>query len=295
MGSFVHAFWRRPRWILASAVVATLTAVAAKQLGLLGTTSASEKLYEAVREGQRAFRQMRFAPLASLDTSDAISELLKKSELIVDPGVSREQIQSLADEAGVFLRLRFIENDPNAYRDWRFSKGCKFSSLENLERHHQIVKIYSQVFDRPAPIPPTVEALFRDYWGKTQSMYGGTNSLRGIADERRGLAMRIGYSTDRDYPRLALNPELGNRIWHGPVSSSMRRWFDLPVPPEELVRRNGKVLCGEVGMISEWGDGTRRPMSLAFYYDPSGQQWILWLMNQDNYDIRTTRVTALEY
>jgi len=248
-----------------------------------------------VRDGERAFRQMSFVSIQELQSAGAVEEVLRRAQLISDPGVRPQYLDTLIQEAAEFIRLRFVAKDAAAYQEWRLSRGCRFLPIERLEQQEQVLTMYPAVFGRPAPSSPSTESVFAEYWAKTQTMYGGANSLNAIASERPGLVLRVGYSKDREHPQLSFDPEPGDRLWYGPISSSMRRWFDLPSSPETIVKRDGKVLLGMVGLISQWADGSRRPLILAFLFDQARSQWVLWLLSETNYDPKETPVASLEY
>lgn len=285
----------RVRSLLAWTAAAGLAALAIWRMGLLGTESTADRLYAAVDEGRRAYANIRVETMESLRASDEIGALVARIEVERDSDVNDAQVTALRSELESFLRLRFVQPDAKQYAASRLTGGCRWTALEGLERGWRVVSDYEKLIREPPPAKPEVAALFERYWDSTASRFGGANRLVSIASEPVGLAAHVGYSRDRDYPRLLIAGQLGQRLWYGPVSASMCRWFDLPHEPTEVVAKNGRVLVAEVGVVAEWADGSRRPLILAWYFDPWVRRWILWQMNENNYDRRTVTVAPLEY
>ncbi len=249
----------------------------------------------AIEEGARVYASMRMTRPEELREPGAMRAWLSQMTWYVEPGVPPMHAEALRGEIETFFRLRFVEPDAAAYRRWRESRGCRFTSLAELDRKTDVLKDYEAVFGRPLPANATIESLYAEYWDRTTEMFGGTNLLAGFARDAIGLQVRVGHSTDQVHPRLKLEGVLGERLWYGPTAGTMRRWFDLPIEPRDIVRARGRVLVAEFGVVCEFADGSRRPINGAFVYVPERAGWVLWLLNQNNYDLQRTRVSPLGY
>lgn len=286
------------KWIkrgVVGVVVASLLLVAAWRMGLLGAPSSAANVYIAAQAGTEAYGTMAMVQVATLKETDKILEQIDRAEWQVDEGIPKDIVNSLRSEVATFIRLRFVERDAEKYREWRISRGCRFAPISEIERKTSILTDYQVVFGRPAPSNPQVEILYQEYWAQEVHQFDGASDLRGMTSDRLGLVVRVGRSNDRQYPRLLLGGALGDERWYGATSASMRRWFNPEREPVEIVEKRRDVLCAEVGIVSEWGDGRRRPLLLAWFYDPTRSEWILWLMNQNNFDPRKVVVAPLSY
>lgn len=285
----------RLRWLVVGAVVLALVITGAWRLGFFGAPTSADHLRSAVHEGREAFSSMKMTMLSTLTEESAVLTLVRTADTHVDDGVPSKTVAALQNTVATFLRLRFVENDATLYKLWRQETGCSMSSLEALDRKYEVLKSYSATFGKPLAPDATTDSLFPQYWANTPYLFGGTNRLRGITTDRRGLVVRVGYSGDTEYPRLRVAGEMEERLWYGPVSAAMRRWFDVPVEPAELAKRHGRVLVAEIGLVTEWDDRSRRPVLLSFAFDPERQRWFLWLMNQNNFEVTSTLVAPLDY
>jgi len=280
------------RWTLAKtgcalAVCVGAIATATWRAGFLGGRNPAEKLYAAVQDGSAAFRKMEMFPLADASVDD-IRAALDVGSVKYAGGMSAIDVAAVRDEAATFLYKRFVRSDLDEYISWRESKGCKLRDEQDIRANERAFTDYSTIIGRPIPSTPTVKSIFAAYWTATLAWGGGLNRPAAIARTAAGSSITIGDSKDSYYPRLFLEGELGNRLWYGPDSAAMRSWFSPRTQPKDVVKRYGKVGIAEVGIVMQWADGSRRPLILGFFRDPVTVKWVLWQVNQNNFDPRLT-------
>lgn len=281
--------------IFALTVACIVAMIAAWRLGLFGWGSTADRLYDAVREGERAYAKVAMVKLVAPDAQGEIERIIAGVQVDADPSITPGRVRELMTCLQEFVRLRLVTYDAKAYRNWRLAQGCTFASIAQLDRRTDLLRDYPAVFGRPAPPRPDAELLYFEHWDVMPTLFDGANELRALAADPEGWSVRVGYSGDRSDPRLKLPERSGVQVWYGPVSAAFRSWFDPPVNPADLVARHGRVLAAEVGVVSEWADGSRRPILLAFIHEPSRNRWFLWLMNENNYDTGQVKISARGY
>jgi hypothetical protein len=199
----------------------------------------------------------------------------------------------LSREVATFLRLRYIDQEPGAYIEWRRSRGGDFTDIQRLDRMWSVRREYEVVLGKPAPSDATIEDLFRALWPMGLRFAGGANDLLTLPADNRGVAVRFDTQKGSQIERYPLTGDHSPGVWHGAVQCTLRSWFDPKVHAVELIKTRGSVHTAEVGLIVGFRDGTQRAMVLCFYHDPNKGCWVLLHFNQNNSD--RTRVGPLEY
>lgn len=75
----------------------------------------------------------------------------------------------------------------------------------------------------------------------------------------------------------------------------MRCWWDTPKPLEALFAASPDLVCAELGMILEYGDGARRPLRLTYVHDAMAKSWYLQYVVMYNFNQKVATYSSLEY
>jgi len=271
------------RVVGASTISIMAIGVALWRAGWVGAPSSVQKLYAAVDEGALAFEQLDMLPLGS-SSSDDIKSTLNAGSVKLGEGMTAADAAAVWSEAATFLDRRFLRADFAEYISWRESTGCKLRQADDVMANEHAYADYEKIMGAPLTAGTDVKSVFEAYWKVSPSRGDGLNRPRGIARTPSGATMTIGFSKDRYNPRLFLEGQLGSRLWYGPDSAAMRNWFNPPIQPKEIVKRYGRVAIAEVGIVVEWENGSRRPLIMGFFRHPTTARWVLWQVNQNNYD-----------
>lgn len=287
--------WRQARVWAVVLGVAGIVAFALYRFARTQGPSGEDLWLQPVREGEAAFADMAMISIADLREEGSIERVIAQGEWHADPSISAACLAALEREIATFLRLQFVTADAAAYRQWREARGCALLSLDDMERKTQVVSEYASVMNKRPPPEPDVASLYDEYWLAMRTAFSGSGALLEISADPRGFATRVAYSSDPLYTKVMLDAGLGDRLWYGPIAASMRAWFAPARIPADLVERDGRVLMAEVGVVAAWADGGRRPLLLTWFFDPTLDAWVLWTLNQNNFDPQRVAPAPIGY
>jgi hypothetical protein len=278
---------------IAGLVTICVVALALSRSGVLRhRPDTIELIARSQSDGATAYSVLSVAKLKGLSREDVLAAL-SRADVTGKPKASNASADALEREAAEFIFLRFVAQDFDQYVQWRLSRGCRFLALDEMERVWFVHKEYQEVCGEPPPSVVTAETLMRGYWRTASTLHAGANRAMAMCDDPRGAMVCFDFIRTRHDDRIRLQGTLGPALWYGPVSSTMRTWFAPPTPTQDLFAAQGGLDVAEVGVVMEFEDGSRRPVVLAFFFDPARTQWVLRYVNQNNFDPR--RLSCLEY
>lgn len=242
-----------------------------------------------IAEGRSAYAKTRISPLASrvgLDAQLKSMEFVERGGLHADHAAIRGAI---AD----FIEHRFINPSLEDYKAWRRSQGFTLTPIADMEKVHHVALTHELIFGSALPPGLSGEQIFDRFWSQGLRSGNGWWQIRSIAVDARGLQAVIGALTKGVDTREMIQGEWSKWLWHGATASSMRNWWTPRHPTDNLLKQFGSVMYAEVGIVTEFGDGTRGPLIITLIYDPIDKRWRMEHVNVNN--VPPERVMQLEF
>ncbi|MDQ7013303.1 MAG: hypothetical protein Q9O74_05325 [Planctomycetota bacterium] len=259
----------------------------------------AERLVDAAQSGYSEL------PITQWTVDASAAEAKTVSESIVDsfhftiaaqarPAFSRAQGQLVRDVQG-FLETAIIDRDLAAYKQWRRSRGDVLRSMDDMNRSWFIVQDWQQDFGEEPPPNPDAETAFDRHWDRWFEAAGSGGLPVGIAESPDGLECAVGIvDSIAGDKRPQLLGSMGRAGWTGGRGGTCRVWWTHERNGHMLLKEYGKVLCAEVGMVIEYGNGGRHPLVTSWVLDPAMHQWRLEYVCVYNWDVNKL-VRSMEY
>ncbi len=285
------------RWRIAICLVvaSSCATLAVWRMGLLRRPERNPEVAAYFREARAVYAPVKMVALDPTLSREEVCARLDAMEFAGDPPPADGALDALRAEAADFIYFRFAQASPEAYRRWRDGGGARRRPVERLSAQAEAGAAYEALFGEPVPRDVTFDAFLDRMWPTGLAIGDGANRPTAMAIEATGLAAAIGtMATDdiRDRPRI--DATLSNQWWRGINGGTMRGWWDPPLTFTELLRRDGRVVCAEVGVLLEFASGARRPLVLTYFWDPRARRWYLQIVCQ--YNVRDSeQLSALEF
>lgn len=270
---------RSARFGIIAGLVVIVLAIATYRSGLFGSRAdAAAVSARLMAEGQRQYRQIELAPIASArspaDIVDILMGALGGRERL-DP-----DIQLIVEASAEFLYYRFGQDSPAAYVQWREDRGERLKPASVLRTLWMIDADHQALFDAPYPGDDEIVQIFDRFWEMGTTIKPGS-AITAVAAESPGVCVRAARMLPSDAWPL-LECDLTSELWHGYIVSSKRNWWQGSTSVEELRRKLPHLDTIVVGIIARVDNGDIFPWHLTWYYDPSARCWVLYSVTTGN-------------
>ena len=247
----------------------------------MGTDTASEVWLE---RGAARYAIMTTAPLERA----AVAAALSGAPVSGTVALSAEQQSALCELVSDFILHRFA-TDPGDYRSWLASIGADFLSVEQVAPDGTEDPALTLMLEDPNVVSSvTAEELFSIVLDRSTYVGGGVNRPVAIAAEPAGVCIATQLASDHSPPRLGC--ELQTELWYGPVAYRCRQWWTtLPNSFEP----NISDVVADVGVVLEFRDGSRYPVTIRCLYHAPERRW--HLTNCFKHNTRQDGVLGFEY
>jgi len=241
-----------------------------------------ERISEEEKEIHERFRSAREAAMTfSVVPPDDRKRLLPilsgvlEAQAFSEGGVPDTARERLAGDVVEFLHARYADS-ANAYIAWRRRAGYRPRSLSELRERWFLDLVHELRFGEPAPKDADWEELHARMIEAGDRADGGRHRLAGVAADAQAVAVSIKRLTRSDPRWPPVGGVVGELLDTGGTIHTSKSWWAPPVDAKALLEDRGEAWVGNVGFIAEFGDGTRRPLSLSFVWDPERRKWGLF-------------------
>jgi hypothetical protein len=253
---------------------------------------------QTAEDGARAFATISMSPLRSFsdpaDLGVKLAERMDVRPIGTPEGITDSATLSLHQAVADFLFHRFLQDSPARYREWREQHGYRAKSVEEMIARADLEYTYRLFTGGDLPPDITHEQAFDRLWAPSLEYGSGFNRPVAVAADRRGLSTVLGWWTSSNQERVSVEGELSRHLWRGGTAANMRNWWKPRFDAQELIKRDGRVLFAEVGLVVEYADGTRRPMVMNYARDPQHSEWVLLHVTAYNFPSGSP-LSPLEY
>lgn len=195
-------------------------------------------------------------------------------------GVGDALRMSLIRAMSAFVYYRFIQGDPGVYVDWRLGRGDRFRDREVLLRDLYVAADAQQYFGEPLDERATLRETFVRIADHHARRYDSSNRIVGLSLEPEGMIVGLGIMNPGiGYRRLVLGDELVEAFWYEPELGSNRCWFESGIDFEHAEG----LRVGTVGVIVEFADGSKGPMLVVCFLEPTIGHWSIEILQLDCY------------
>lgn len=217
-------------------------------------------------------------PLVPLGTVDRLEDLVRGrlDQVAVPAGLPAGSAAQLASAVGGFLAARFGDGTPQDYIRWRREAGYEPRSLDDLRATWFLDETHEFLFGRPAPDDAPWEELHAAVLSGMDRARGGRHRLVRVAGTADGVAVAVKRLTRVDPSWPAVGGVVGELLDTGNTISSNHPWWKPPTDDRTLLAERGEAVVAQVSFVAEFGDGTRRPVTLSHVWDPVRNRW--WLI-----------------
>lgn len=223
------------------------------------------------------YQRLRFEPFQNVER---LESLATAAEVVADSS-STELVPAFQRAFLDWLSVRFIDSDAAAYQAWRRASG--YVPLDRAELNsawNHVSKDYKRLFGENLPSNFDISHAFARLWSAEADK--PFNRPVALSSEPAGMIFSLGTrkAFEPIYPDL--QGSLGSAVWVGNISKYMRSWWKPPLSIEQLSRSNSPLHLGVAGVMIEYADGSRRPLTAGLFYDPQEKRWMLdWVAIQN--------------
>lgn len=203
------------------------------------------------------------------------------------PGVGEERADdqlraSLIRAVSEFLYFRFIRDDLETYVRWRLHRGDSFRSAEIMHTNWMVASDYESYFGRELGDSQSLRDVFLEIARFRESSIPDSQRPVGMTIDPSGLILGFDHAgTDLGYGRVDLGSDERVRFWYEPRLGSHRCWFGSGIDYDSAEL----VLSAIVGVVMEYADGSKRPMMVLAFLDPSVGHWSIERLWTNDYGI----------
>jgi len=243
---------------------------------------------DLMEQGKREFAKVAVQPVAELSSREQVTTMLvplvqAAGELQAPTGAGPHS--DLISRVGDFLHQRFVNPSAEEYRAWRAREG--YQEIPIVEMFGQVLPpgAYTYYTGKPQPdaAGTTLAGVFAELWAASMSRPGA--KLVGLAKDQRGQVVRFGelnkLNPNRREPAGGLIPA---EVWVGKRNMSLPSWYRMPMSIDDHIKKHGRVVYAEVGIIAEFDGNVRYPMVFTYFWDEDGKAWRLAYLNFYNTD-----------
>lgn len=243
-------------------------------------------------DSERVYNSIRMT--GAIATTDEVWSILENAPVEGEDALAPGEKALLLDTVSTFIALRFGNNDPAAYRQWRTERGDVMRSEDDLISQLSIDFFYEKMTGKNYTKGHDLGGVFDDLWKARREMRAGFNRLDAIAADPKGLSIVVGLATPSGGVRVA--GELTPDQWYGGATSFHHSWFmSGSTYVGEQFGSGQPVVTAQVGFITQFGAGPRRPMTLQlFWVEPIGR-WVPGALSTHGRTAGTDKLYAIDY
>jgi len=247
------------------------------------TALAGERRQDLPVAAREHFAKFKVESLVTLD-EESLSKLLTQGKTDSTGKHSESELQEVAKATAEFIHMRFLQDSPAAYREWRKRKGYAQRSEEIIKGSGVAVN-WGFWTNRPGQEPSFVDLadLMDGSFAASLDALGGRARPVKIATDAEAFVIDF-YREDRGHPTPKLEGTMGSDLWLGNISASPLSLWEPPHSRKTLLSKPGWLRGACVGVILEGATGDRLPWLFTWIQDPENQKWYLSWVNIQNYD-----------
>lgn len=228
-----------------------------------GRVRAAQSSYSGVAGFQPLADITDFEPLLSAHLDKAAMEAL---------GVNRSR--TLLSEVASFLRLRLRGDSPSDYVAWRRARGYDWRPYQELV-DLAIVDAFRVRTSRKWSASDPIEERFAQMWRSAREWKGHVNVPVGIGTSKESMGVvwgSINWRQSSTYRPIGTVIPAAGRDQTGSLTSV--QWLTPARNRATLLKENEAVEFAAIGVLIEYADGSRRPLTLTFLWDPQTRRWV---------------------
>lgn len=236
---------------------------------------------DLVDRGQAAYRKLDATSFAEFQSLEDLKRTVSNATFMSRPSAGESARERLVQLIAEFVHMRFVVGDLTAYKAWRRAQHARLIPIDELRSVWLVGRMHERMLGEPLPDGIGSEALFDKMWAVgSQRDRKGLWPI-GIVTDPDGLVIAFGPFDARDPTnRPRLQSAIPNELWLGGHAVAAGQWWMIAGAEQggRVPQRMQRTECAEVGMILTYPDGTRKPLALAFLWDPSRRDWsLIWL------------------
>lgn len=247
----------------------------ARQAALQAATE-REQFAKSRRETvEHSLKALSMRSVNTASTVDAISAvytpLYRDAARTGASGLSRRDVDLLAQLASEFLYYRYVAASPDAYIQWMDRNDYRWIDQKRMQAY-MIEPDWAHFYpDEAFPGFDSPEIVFSRFWQRQE----GEDSIRVVAvsDHEASVAIVAGTA---QWPKVShpMPPDTTEMAWSGNMGT-MRRWFE-PRSHEfrQFAERVGTIEVATVAFVVEREGGRRDPLALFVYKGPDKRWYI---------------------
>lgn len=264
--------WRKLSVLICVAIATSVAAwayVRSASLRHLSTNSLKSQFTES-RDAIAGVRMVDLSDRAAV--AEHIGTAVYSAMERLDP----KNAKPITDSVVTFVTSRYA-GTPEKYAEWRRHEGYLPIDLGELRAGWFLDEAYHVYTGKALAADAAWDEVHATVVGAQYAFEGGRLSIMGLSDshEAVSVARKRVTRTDPIMPPVTGLP--GKSLDSGGSMSIGAPWWRPPTDVDQIVDREGGAEVCVVGLIAEFGDGARRPVSMTFVWDPTSQRW--WLMS----------------
>ena len=244
---------------------------------------AGPQVRDLAAAGRQHFAKFTVQPLRTLD-DEGLMKLLSQGKTDASGKHSDAELRDLAAATAEFIRLRFLQDSPAVYREWRTQKGYKQRPAEILKAvgiAYNWAVWTNQRGKEPSYVDLT-DLMDGSFEASLNGLDGKARPVN-ISTDAEAFAINF-YREDRGHPAPMLKGIMGAELWLGNVAASPLPLWEPPHSRKALLSDPGWMRCADVGVILEGATGSRFPWVFTWIQDPVDHRWYLFWVTIQNYD-----------
>lgn len=235
--------------------------------------TAAQYVKRLADEAQVHFATFSFTPIAGI--GDVATHLAAHAENGVGVELATvEQRSALFDAVSEHLRLRFGQDDPARYLEWRRSLGAPLRPTGTLRE--ELARYLAAATGQEFTPEMTGEEAFALSWTAFNQSRSGGNVPSALAEAPESTYVSFKTLSSRSMsPPLHSMDKAHMRLWNGGIAYSSPHFTDTD-PPLRTRLEAGTMLGGFVSSVVKYGDGVPRPTTWCLFWDESHNRWVLY-------------------
>lgn len=268
------------RFVLRRFAPAACGVILASLVGVVGYQRASARHTESEQGRIAAFEaacdaldSIEFVPLAE---RGVVADRLGRS---ISRAIARDgsiHAEAISKECVDFLVSRYAET-PSGYAAWRRSAAYEPIDLDVLKSKWFLAEAYKAYTSEDLPGEISWDDLHLSMIGIQRSYERGRLSIRAVAGSDETVVASFGTISRRDNRFPAVGGLPGALLDNGGSISTAAPWWQPSIDVDSMIESDAGAEVCVVGLVAEFGDGKRRPISLSFVREPAGSRW--WLVS----------------
>lgn len=235
--------------------------------------TAAQYVKRLADEAQVQFATFSFTPISEI--RDVAAHLA--SHAVNGVGIELatiEQRSALLDAVSEHLRMRFGQDDPARYLEWRRSLGAPLRPTATLR--DELARYLAAATGQEFTPEMTGEEAFTLSWTAFNQSRSGGNIPNALAEAPKSTFISFQTLSSRAMsPPVHSRDDAHIRLWNGGIAYSSPHFTDTD-PPLRTRLEADPTLGGFVTSVVKYGDGVPRPTTWCFFWDEGRRRWVLY-------------------